>query len=134
MSTDPTTAEQTHEVIVSAQATTEPTNLVQEKITIGVVFLLMAMMAIAIDVYAWLQGATSTLSQVWLSVNRTFWPATFILAFLEGVLIRHVSVPGPPVGYLPPREFFASGLGWTVVIWVGLYATYLWLWQLPTVD
>ena len=109
-------------------------DVVREKVAMAIIFLLLAMTAVAIDVYAFMQGATSTLSQVWLTVNRRLWFLTYLLAALCGVLIRHVSVPGPPTGYRPPIEFFRTGLLWTAAFWLGMYATWLWLWQLPDVD
>lgn len=113
------------------QPPTNPTAIL--KITMAVIFALWALMFVAVDVFAWIVGATATLSQVWLTINRNFWPATCLLAFICGVLQQHVSIPGPP-GAAPSASFWWTSLAWLLFWLLGRLVAWRWLWQLPNMD
>lgn len=108
-------------------------NDARKKWTMGAFFLSLMGALAAADIFAFENGATATISQCWLTLNRACWPLTYVLAILIGILLQHVAVARDPANGLNP-PFIRQALLWTPAFWAGLYVGYRWLYQLPNVD
>ncbi len=93
-----------------------------EKVTTGLFLLLLVGAGVAYDVLAFLRGATATISQDLLALNRASRICGFALLVGAGILIGHLTIPRDP-GVIPEppvlRIIFLDlpvvGLG----IWIG---------------
>lgn len=111
----------------------DPEKASLQKATMGVFFVSMLLAIAAADVFAFQNGATATISQGWLTLNKKCWPLTYALAILCGILLQHVSVARDPAHGLNP-PFVRQALLWTPFFWFGLYLGYRYLYQLPNLD
>jgi hypothetical protein len=102
--------------------------------TMTAFFALWSLVLAVVDIFAFENGATATISQCWLSINRGCWFATYFVVFWMGVLIQHVAIsrqPGTPqdTNFSVPQSIL-----WALTFIGGMYVGYRWLYQLPQVD
>lgn len=102
--------------------------------TMVVFFVLWSLVLAVVDLFAFQNGATATISQCWLAINRNCWIATYVVAFWMGALLQHVSIARQPGTHEDPDFSATQGVLWSVAFIVGMYASYRWLYQLPDSD
>jgi hypothetical protein len=104
-----------------------------EKVTTGLFLLLLVEAGVAYDVLAFLRGATATISQDLLALDRASRIFGFALLVGAGILIGHLTIPRDP-GVIPePPILRIIGLDLPVVglgIWIGAKFLY----QRPSQD
>jgi hypothetical protein len=77
----------------------DSTGVTQEKIVMFIIVILLFLLVIAIDVFAFGAGSVATISQVFLTINRKYYNLlSFFLAIVAGGLITHFSIPENPDG------------------------------------
>lgn len=102
--------------------------------TMTAFFVLWGLVLTVVDLFAFQNGGTATISQCWLVINKHCWFATYFAVFWMGVLIQHVSVARQPGTPQDPDFSIAQSILWALTFIVGMYVSYRWLYQLPSVD
>ena len=96
---------------------TDRSRLTATQITTGVITLLLIALTIVFDVFAFLNGATATISQVVLAVNRkTGDSLTWLLAFLAGGLAVHFTITKDQAGSPTTSLWPTLGLALTAFV------------------
>jgi hypothetical protein len=104
-----------------------------EKVTTGLFLLLLVAAGVAYDVLAFLRGATATISQDLLAMNRASKICGFALLVGAGILIGHLSIPRDP-GVIPDPPIFRIICLDLPVVGLGIWLGAEFLYQRPNQD
>lgn len=120
--------------LVEHLAASAGTSVFTMKITMFMIMIGLTIVIIAIDAFAFENGAFATISQVCLTINTAFWPMTYLMAAFAGGLLLHLSVPRISGQADPPYTWIRYAVMWTPAFWAGVYVAFRWLRQLPNQD